>query len=399
MKKKILMFGWEFPPHNSGGLGTACHGLTKALIKKQTEIIFVLPKKLKGVDESFLKIISPDAPYTVMHAFDSPLSPYLNVKSYASDVFKDEPIYGRDLFEEVSRYAFFGEAIAKRRDFQIIHAHDWLSFGAGIKAKEKTGNPLIVHVHATEFDRGGGNSIDSRVYKIEREGMEKADKVIANSNFMKSIIVRHYGIPEEKIEVVHNGIDFSEEDTATESMHKIKEAGKKIVLFVGRLTLQKGPDYFITCAKKVCDFSDDIFFVISGSGDMEQQLLEKVAAMGISDKVLFTGFLRGERLKEMYKMADLFVLPSVSEPFGITPLESLINGTPVLLSKQSGVSEVLEHALKVDFWDTEEMANKIISALNYEPVCNCLKEYGRKEARNITWDKAAEKCIDIYNTL
>jgi len=397
MGKKVLMFGWEFPPHNSGGLGTACYGLTKALTKKGTEIIFVLPKKLKGMDESFLRITSPDASYAKKYSFDSPLTPYLNEENYVSEIFsKGGKIYGRDLFEEVSRYASFGEIISERESFDIIHAHDWLSFGAGVRAKEKTGKPLIVHVHATEFDRGGGGNVDQRVYDIERRGMEEADRVIAVSGFTKNIIVQNYGISEEKVEVVHNGVDLSAENDVVGSLHKLKEAGKKIVLFVGRLTLQKGPDYFIYSAKRVCDFNNDAFFVVSGSGDMEKKLMTEVARLGISDRVLFTGFLRGKKLREMYKMADLFVMPSVSEPFGITPLESLINGTPVLISKQSGVSEVVSHALKVDFWDVDEMASKIVCALSYSSLGSCLRDNGKKEVREITWDRAAERCNNIY---
>jgi len=396
------MFGWEFPPHNSGGLGTACYGLTKALTKKRADIIFVLPKKLEGVDESFLRITSPELPYKRTYTFDSPLGPYLTPKGYkcSSDIFQEwGRFYGSDLFEEVFRYAAFGKFVAEKEDFDVIHAHDWLSFGAGVSAKRKTGKPLVAHVHATEFDRGGGNSIDERVYRIEKKGMEEADKVVAVSEFTKNIIVNNYGIPREKVEVVYNGVEASPGEDSSIDVHKLKEAGKKIVLFVGRLTLQKGPDHLISCAKRVCDHSDDIFFVISGSGDMEKKLMEKVAAMGISDRVIFTGFLRGEKLKRMYKMADLFVMPSVSEPFGITPLESLINGTPVLVSRQSGVSEVVTHALKVDFWDTEEMANKIISALSYESLCSCLRENGKKEVGKITWDKAAEKCLKIYEKI
>ncbi len=181
-------------------------------------------------------------------------------------------------------------------------------------------------------------------------------------------------------------------------MHKLKEAGKKIVLFVGRLTLQKGPDYFIRSAKKVCERTDDVYFIISGSGDMEYSLIREVARLGISDRVFFTGFLRGDALRKVYKISDLFVMPSVSEPFGITPLESLVNGTPVLISNQSGVSEVLSHALKVDFWDIDEMANKIISAIKYDSLGNCLKGCGKEEVKNITWDLAAKKCINLYNS-
>ncbi len=399
MRKKVLMFGWELPPHNSGGLGVACYGLAKALLKKGTEIIFVLPRRLEGVEENFLKIVDGNIFCSDSYLFNSPLYPYITDKKYFSDLFYHHEIYGNSLVEEVFRYAEFGKEVGKKENFDIIHAHDWLSFGAGIRAKEVSGKPLVVHVHATEFDRCGGAGTNSLVYALEKEGMERADKVIAVSNYTKNIIINSYGISSDKIEVVHNGIDFSDKETLSENVHKIKEAGKKIVLFVGRLTLQKGPDYFIKVAKKICDVNKDIYFVISGSGDMQEYLVREVAEMKISDRVLFSGFLRGKELQEVYSLADLFVMPSVSEPFGITPLEAISSGTPVLISNQSGVSEVVSHALKTDFWDVDDMTNKVLAVLNYGPLSYCLKENGRKEVSSITWEKAAEKCIKIYNNL
>ncbi len=393
------MFGWEFPPHNSGGLGVACFGLTKALSSKNVEILFVLPKKFDDIKNNFLKIIDPGQSYSSSYVFNSPINPYMTEKRYHSLLSFKEENYGKSLFDEVMRYSRFGEIIAEREKFDIIHAHDWLSFGAGIRAKIKSGKPLIAHVHATEYDRSGGCGINSLVYSLEKEGMEYADKIIAVSNFTKNIIINNYHINPEKIEVVHNGIDFKENQSFVENIHKIKSNNKKIVLFVGRLTLQKGPDYFIKAAKKICDHSNNIYFVISGSGDMEYQLIEEVARYGISDRVFFTGFLRGEELRKAYKMSDLFVMPSVSEPFGITPLESLVNGTPVLISKQSGVSEVISNVLKVDFWDVDEMANKILTTLNQEPLLESLRKNGEKDAQKVTWENSADKCIDIYNSL
>ncbi len=390
------MFGWELPPQNSGGLGVACFGLAKELSRKNCEITFVLPRKFSK--NSFFNIISGDVFYKKIINFNSILSPYLNSESYKSSLKREENnFYGSNLLDEVYRYRLSGRNIGANEDFDIIHAHDWLSFGAGIEAKKVSGKPLVAHIHATEFDRGGG-SINKEIYEKEKEGMMEADKVIAVSNYTKNIVVNNYGIPHEKVEVVHNGID-SEEETVYNDIHKLKEKGKKMVLFLGRITIQKGPDYFIKAAKKVCDFSDDIYFIISGSGDMENQIMNEVARLGISDKVIFTGFLRGSDLKRIYREADLFVMPSVSEPFGLTPLESLINGTPVLISKQSGVSEVLTHALKVDFWDVDDMAGKILSFLNYEVLPPTLLKNGRSEVDSITWNRAAEKCIKIYQTL
>ncbi len=397
MRKKILMFGWELPPQNSGGLGVACFGLAKELSKKNNEITFVLPRK--SGNNSFFNIISGDVFYKKVIKFDSILSPYLNNESYKVALKREERnFYGSNLLDEVYRYRLSGKNIGANEEFDIIHAHDWLSFGAGIEAKKVSGKPLVVHVHATEFDRGGG-SINKEIYEKEKEGMMEAEKVIAVSNYTKNIIVNNYGITYEKVEVIHNGIDSKEEEIIHNDIHKLKEKGKKIVLFLGRITMQKGPDYFIKAAKKVCDFSDDIYFIVSGSGDMENQIMNEVARLGISDKVIFTGFLRGNELKRIYREADLFVMPSVSEPFGLTPLESLINGTPVLISKQSGVSEVLNHALKVDFWDVDDMVGKILSFLNYDALSSTLLENGRNEVDSITWDSAAEKCINIYQTL
>ncbi len=393
------MFGWELPPHNSGGLGIACYGLSKALTEKKREIIFVLPKKLENTDSDFLKIVDPGVSYKRTYKFNSPLYPYVTERKYNSTFFNLQEVYGNNLLEEVLRYAEFGAVVAEEEEFDVIHAHDWLSFGAGINAKRKSGKPLVAHIHATEFDRGGGEGVNDIVYRLEKDGMEQADKVIAVSNFTKNIIVKHYGISPEKIEVVHNGVDSSGEASVFSLPHKIKEEGKKLVLFVGRLTLQKGPDYFLKAAKKICAYSDDIYFVISGSGEMEQFLIEETAKERLSDRIIFTGFLRGTELKEIYRMADLFVMPSVSEPFGITPLESLVNGTPVLISKQSGVSEVISHALKVDFWNVDDMADKILAALSYNSLSHCLVEHGRKEAVEATWNNAAKKCINIYDAL
>ncbi len=367
------MFGWELPPQNSGGLGVACLGLAKSLTKKGVEITFVLPRKVE--ENSFFRIVPAKTSYKKKIEVNSLLSPYLNVENYKGVLEREESnLYGKGLFDEVERYRECGRNIAEGEDFDVIHAHDWLSFGAGIEAKKVSGKPLVVHIHATEFDRGGGG-LNEEVYKKEKEGFKEADKVVAVSNYTKSIVVHNYGIPEEKVEVVHNGADLSKKGSITsEEVHELKKKGKKMVLFVGRLTVQKGPDYFVRAAKKVCEVSDDVYFVVSGSGDMET-------------------------LQRMYKEADLFVMPSVSEPFGLTPLESIVNGTPVMISKQSGVSELLFHSLQVDFWDVDEMASKILAVLSYGPLSPCLVENGKKEVEGITWDDAARKCIRIYNSI
>lgn len=392
------MFGWEFPPHNSGGLGVACFGLSKALSYQGHDVIFVLPRKV-NVTSDFAKIVFAEGTDFKVRYVDSVLRPYMGSDTYDKEIGKIGPsIYGRDLFEEVERYGFAALGIAEKEDFDVIHAHDWLSFKAGVAAKKVSGKPLIVHIHATTFDICGGNNIDQRVYEIEKEGMEAADKVVAVSNYTKNIIVEKYGIDPDKIEVIHNGIDASEADNSPgdDRINALKQSGNKIVIFIGRLTVQKGPDYFIKAAQEVVKYYPKVVFVIAGSGDMEHQLIQEAAYLGISDKILFAGFLRGEELNRLYKMADLFVMPSVSEPFGLTALESAINGTPVLVSRQSGVSEVLTHSLKADFWDVEEMTNKILAVLNYDSLKMTLEQNGKTEAKRYNWQKAADKCVQIY---
>ncbi len=394
---KILMFGWEFPPHNSGGLGTACHGLTKYLSKRGIEIIFVLPKKV-NVDADFIKFVfgGKERKYVV----NSLLSVYSTNEEYSSRLFchaeqKSENfhLYGQNLNEEVERYGEIAKEIAQQEEFDLIHAHDWLTFKAGIAAKKVSRKPLIVHVHATEFDRTGGNLLNQDVYNMEKEGMEEADLIITVSDFTKNKIIEHYNMKPQKVRVVHNSVEF--ENYALEKASVLKK-NNKIVLFLGRITLQKGPDYFIYSARKVVNYMPNVIFLVGGSGDMEKFLIRKAAELGIGDKVLFMGFVRGKEKSKAYQMADVYVMPSVSEPFGITPLESLVNKTPVIISKQSGVSEILKNCLKVDFWDVDELSNKIISVLKYPELQQCLKENGHAEVCKMSWDSAAEKCHNIY---
>jgi glycosyltransferase involved in cell wall biosynthesis len=393
---KVLMFGWELPPFNSGGLGVACYGLSKAMAKN-ADILFVLPRRV-DVSADFLKLLF--ANNIKITTIDSPLRPYITPEGYKVLV-EDKTLYGSNLFEEVERYALQARKIAQEEDFDIIHAHDWLSFQAGIAAKEVSGKPLVVQLHSTEYDRCGGLNLNKRVYEIEKRGMEAADKVIGVSNLTKMIIQEHYNIPSSKVFAVHNRINADEylEETQGERIFQIKKDGKKIVLFAGRITLQKGPDYFIQVAKKVLEYEQNVLFVMAGSGDMEYKIMQDAAIMGISDKILFTGFLRGKELSHIFKMADIFVMPSVSEPFGIAALESIIHGTPVIVSKQSGVSEIVQNALKVDFWDIDEMTNKILSILRHDSLKNTLRDNSEGEVRQFSWDMAADQCLNLYRDL
>lgn len=399
---KVLMFGWEFPPFNSGGLGTACFGLTKGLSNHNKDVIFVLPKAYPNMDADFVKLVSADVEKGLTKiGINSLIKGYMtnsDYKEFNRTVLKSKnpkhtKIYGEDLYEEVYRYAVNAKLIAENEKFDVIHAHDWLTYEAGINAKKASGKPLVIHVHATEFDRTGDNP-NQYVYDIERRGMHEADSIIAVSQLTKDRIVEHYNVPAEKVSVVHNAVEFNENRFNPETF-QIKE-NNKIVLFLGRITIQKGPDYFLYAAKKALEHDPNITFIIAGSGDMETFIIEKAAELGISDKVLFTGFLRGQEIDKAYQMADLYVMPSVSEPFGITPLEAMRNNTPVIISKQSGVSEVLTHCLKVDFWDINQLVNKMLGVLKYQELHESLQHNGSQEVKKFNWDIPAKKCIDVY---
>ncbi len=402
MNIKVLMFGWEFPPHNSGGLGTACYGLCKALSDKPVDLTFVLPVEVK-TPKDWVNIAFACIKNIALRGINALLSPYMTSEKYRKLVPKKHSIYADSLFGEVLRYAEAAGEIAENYQYDVIHAHEWLSYPAGIKVKEVSGKPLILHVHSTEVDRSGG-FINEEVYDLEKAAFEEADCVVAVSEYTKKILIDRYDVPQEKVQVVHNGVDvglYSQGDAGPNSIYikNLKKEGYKIVLYVGRFSLHKGPDYFIRAAQKVLQYYPKVVFIMAGSGEMQNELIELAADLGISDKILFSGFLRGDELETVYKSADLYVLPSVSEPFGIAPLESLINGTPVLLSKQSGVAGILKHALKVDFWDTDEMTNKIVAALTYNSLNRELSKNGKKEAKNITWKKSADKLVGIYKRI
>jgi glycosyltransferase involved in cell wall biosynthesis len=303
-------------------------------------------------------------------------------------------MYGSDLVGDSERYATLVVAMARGEDFDVIHAHDWLTYPAGVALAKVTGKPLVVHVHSTEFDRAGSN-VNQRVYDIERAGMQAADQVVAVSQLTRTICVSRYGVAASKVHVVHNGVDREESQPAGDV--KI-ESGDKLVLFLGRITMQKGPEYFIAAAKRVLEKVQNVKFVLAGSGDMAERMIELAANIGIGHKVIFTGFLRGKDVQRVFDMADCYVMPSVSEPFGIAALEAIHHDVPVILSKQSGAAEVLTHALKVDFWDIDEMANKIVAVLRHPPLSQTLREHGEFELRRLTWDGAAAKCVEVYET-
>jgi len=428
---KVFMLGWEFPPFISGGLGTACYGLTKAMSNMGMDVLFVLPRAVEASQTTHVRMLTPkptaggqELEYTFdeLHnvrflAIDSMLSPYTAPEQFKQRL--DEVItlkrtaehtrpeqieqdaagthhYAGDMFTEVHRYANAAVKLAMEEDFDVVHAHDWMTYPAGIAVAAVTGRPLVVHVHSTEFDRSGEH-VNQMIYDIERRGMHAADRIIAVSHLTRNIILSRYGVLGDKVEVVYNGV---ERNGDTRFIPRSGIAGdEKIVLFLGRITMQKGPEYFLMAAKKVLDEMENVKFVMAGSGDMMHRTIEMAAEMGIGQKVLFTGFLRGEDVERVYQMADLYVMPSVSEPFGIAPLEALNHDVPVLISKQSGVAEVLTHVLKVDFWDINEMANKIVAVLKYPPLQLTLREHGNFEVRRLRWQDAAEKCARVYSDI
>jgi glycogen(starch) synthase len=438
---RILMLGWEFPPFISGGLGTACYGLTKALSDLGTEILFVLPRGSTDQHIDRVRIVSAKentgGPRSRTHTYwtvdglehvklipvGAAMTPYVTEQEYVEQRSREETAkpttvteaagppaidpnrptslgifgppdnYAGDLFSEVHRYARLVAEIARTSDFDVIHAHDWMTFPAGLSVAALSGKPLVVHCHSTEFDRSGTN-VNQRVYDIERAGFHGASRVVCVSRLTRDLVTSRYGIPESKCRVIYNAITVNGEPILHQC-HSI-EKDDKIVLFLGRITMQKGPEYFLAAAKKVVQVMDNVKFIMAGSGDMIKRMIELAAAMGIGHRVTFTGFLRGDDVDRIYEMADLYVMPSVSEPFGLAPLEALSHDVPVLISKQSGVSEVLVHALKVDFWDINEMANKIIAVLRHPPLRKTLREHGSFEVRKFAWADAARACVDVY---
>jgi glycosyltransferase involved in cell wall biosynthesis len=424
---KVLMFGWEYPPHISGGLGTACFGLTRGLAAIEgIDLTFVLPKVYGDEENHGMHMIGAgDVELSheiilnqmeiekrqfyefnqMVYAYTTPeqyhkmfeeqkkkfISSHEN-KSFGKLVFSGK--YGSTLYEEISRYGVVSSVIAQKQEFDVIHAHDWLTYPAGIEAKKCSGKPLIVHVHATEFDRSGENQVNTKVYDIEKKGMEFADKVITVSDFTRDIVVNKYKIDPHKVITIHNGIE-PVRDLNINAFRR-KNVNEHVVTFLGRITKQKGPEYFIQAAYKVLQKMKNVRFVMAGSGDMLESMVKLVGRLKIADKFHFTGFLKGADVYKMYSLSDLYVMPSVSEPFGISPLEAIQSDLPVIISKQSGVSEVITNALKVDFWDADAMADAIYGILNYRSLSQFLKVKSKKELDRLTWENAASKVKEVY---
>ncbi len=424
---RVLMFGWEFPPHISGGLGTACLGIAQGLAKNDVEVLFVMPKASGDEDASAAKIINASDVEMLQSTekiedfwkhinfmeIGSNLVPYLDPETFARErdaylkagenkerisyhnKFQFSGKYGANLMEEVYRYALVAGTVAKNYDFDVIHAHDWLTYSAGMIAKQLSGKPLIVHVHATEYDRGGEYNRNTLVYDIEKRGMEAADVVVTVSNWTRNIVIEKYGIAPEKVITVHNAVDFKT-DAVEKEERGIKD---KIVTFLGRITLQKGPEYFVEAAAKVLKRVPNARFVMAGSGEKMNPLVRRVAQLGLGTRFHFTGFLRGNDVQRMFRYSDVYVMPSVSEPFGISPLEAMRSGVPTIISKQSGVAEVLDHAIKVDYWDIDALADAIYGVLTYPALSNHMQREGYNEVNELKWENASLKLKQIYQSI
>lgn len=425
------MFGWEFPPHIAGGLGTACYGMTRGLARNGVEVVFVMPRAYGDEDQRFVRVVNASDVETIGtrdHEFseellekvsfihiDSNMLPYISPEEYAAyhdefvrsgrthewtDVWKQRYTfsgkYGANLMEVVARYAMVAAQVAKDLEgqFDVIHAHDWLTYFAGIAAKRVSGKPLVVHMHATEFDRSGEN-INRRVYAIEKAGMQAADRVIAVSELTRRIVIGKYGIPAEKVVTVHNAVRFGESEDAVPE-RAVKD---KVVTFLGRITYQKGPDYFVEAAAKVLQRVPDVRFVMAGSGDLMNHVVRRVAQLGIADRFHFTGFLKGGEVQRMFRLSDVYVMPSVSEPFGISPLEAMRSGVPVIISRQSGVAEVLDYAIKVNYWDVDALADAIYGLLTYPALGRMFASKGLEEVTGLKWTNAAAKIKTVYETV
>jgi glycosyltransferase involved in cell wall biosynthesis len=396
------MLGWEFPPFFAGGVGVVCGAMTRALARRGTEVTYLMPHAPGWEGEPGIRIVSLDepAPGVEVVALPSVLVSYattpgtrtISVPGEPRVAADASPLYGPNLLEEVERFAESAASFVRERElsFDLIHAHDWTTFRAGLALKALTGRPLLVHVHITEFDKSGGEHADSRVWALEHEGMTGADGVIAVSRRIAERCITSYGVDPSRLRVVYNAIDPDRREVVPVPL------SDRIVLFLGRVTLQKGPDYFVEAARRVLEKEPDVTFVMAGQGDMLPRMIERAAELGLGRRMLFPGFVDRDRAAALYESADVFVMPSVSEPFGIVPLEAMDRGVPVIVSRQSGVGELLSHVLKVDFWDVDDLAAKIVYALRYPCLARELREHGRQEVGRLSWDHVAERLEQIY---
>ncbi len=423
---KILMLGWEFPPVYSGGLGVVSRNLAQELAAKDIEIHFALPHYIrKNIPESeipeelslvdFDKINKKLKKIAFYHIPSGLSSPYLNEESYEtqknfwessknnssrSSADNIKHVYGQNLFQEIERYAHQMEVFAEGKDFDIIHAHDWITFEAGIRLRKKLNIPLVLHVHATELDRTGNNP-NQEIFKREKKGMGMADRIISVSHYTKKILVEEYGIPTDKIKTIHNANTLKKvhhRKNLPEYLKK-KEKDEKIVLFIGRVTIQKGPDYFLRIAERVLEKTKKVKFLMVGTGDMFSRIIKEIAAKRLQKNIFCLGFVDGKEKEKIYQNADLAIMPSISEPFGLTALEAAENGIPLILSYNYGATEVLFNSLKSDFWDVDRMADYVLAVLKYPVLQKVLSTRSIEDMQNLDWETQAEKVQEVYTEL
>ena len=410
------MFGWEFPPHILGGLGTASYGLTKGMYDNgDMDITFVIPKPWGDEERSFARIVGAncvpvawrDVSYDyVQSRIGNVMDPqlYFDLRDHIYADFnymgtndlgciEFSGRYPDNLLEEINNYSIMAGVIARTVDFDVIHSHDWLTYPAGIHAKQVTGKPLVIHVHATDFDRSRGN-VNPTVFAIEKDGMNNADHIITVSNLTRQTVIEKYGINPDKVTTVHNAVEPLSEEIRSIKMQKGKD---KVVTFLGRITMQKGPEYFVEAASRVLAKTHNVRFVMAGSVDMMEKMIRLDSDRDIADRFHFTGFLKGRQVYEMLAASDVYIMPSVSEPFGISPLEAMQMGVPSIISKQSGCAEILENVIKVDYWDINALADSIYAIIKYPALYNHLRDKGLAEIDTIQWKKAGAKVIDIYH--
>jgi glycosyltransferase involved in cell wall biosynthesis len=414
----VLMFGWEFPPHILGGLGTASYGLTRGLAKQgDMNITFCLPKPWGDEDQSFMRIVGMNAVPIVYKDTDTEILkqkfPWMNPQDYydfRSNIYADfrymntnslgciefSGRYPDNLQEEINNYSIVAGVVARTEKFDIIHSHDWLTYPAGIHAKQVSGKPLVIHVHATDFDRSRGN-VNPTVYAIEKNGMDYADHIMCVSELTRQTVINKYHQDPRKVSTMHNAVEPLPQEI--QDIVPQKNEKEKVVTFLGRITMQKGPEYFVEAAALVLKRTNNIRFCMAGSGDMMNAMIRLAAERGIADRFHFPGFMKGKQVYECLKCSDVYIMPSVSEPFGISPLEAMQCEVPTIISKQSGCAEILDKCIKVDYWDIYAMADAIYSICNNQVLYDYLKEEGKTEVDAITWDKVGERILARYNEL
>jgi glycogen(starch) synthase len=396
------MLGWELPPHNSGGLGVACYYMSKALALQGADIDFVVPYSAVHPDVDFMTIhpattLGPLERYGLMGAYDSKYLRRLGLDEVDADDLKD-------MRGVQKRYVKFVEQLVKKQAPDAIHAHDWLTMEAGMRAKELTNAPLIVHVHATEFDRSGTDAGNPIVHEIEYQGLMMADRIIAVSQVTKNIIVKKYGIPANKIEVIYNAIDvaslgnYDYDGRTYKYLESLKEEGYTVVSTVTRFTIQKGLTHFIRAAARACEKHDRLVFLLAGDGEQRNELISLAADLGIADKVFFTGFVRGKQWRDAYNVADIFVMSSVSEPFGLTALEAAHYNSALIVTRQSGVGEILHNIFRYDFWDTDVLADQIVGIATSPSLAHELRQNVKHEYARLSWHDIARQCMELYGS-